>query len=177
MTRWPPGTFVGAHGEDGVLVTVAGPDREDLLEILASVRPIGDGVDPNGCSVVDDGGPGMAEDGEVPVCRYDADEDLVQSERLTGDDAAAAVAAVRGTQRQDLGNLCDNGESEYVVIGVEGDRVEVQYAGELDCVDDGVFIEGVRHELTEDVLFWALSPGWTGSVRQGVPLPPELRQR
>jgi hypothetical protein len=173
---WPPGTFVGAHGEDGVLITVAGPDREDLLEILATVRAVED-VDPHGCSVTDDGGPGMAGAGEVPVCRYDEAGQLVQSERLTGDDAAAAVTAVRGTRRQDGGNLCDNDESAYVVMGVEGDRVEVQYAGELDCADQGVFIEGVRHELTEGVLHWALSPGWTGSVRQGVPLPPELRQR
>ena len=34
---WPAGTFVGAHGEDGVLVQVAGPDRQQVLDILATV--------------------------------------------------------------------------------------------------------------------------------------------
>jgi hypothetical protein len=147
------------------------------MEILATVRPIGDGVDPNGCSVVDDGGPGMAEDGVVPVCRYDADADLVQSERLTGDDAAAATSHVLASPPARGGRDCRNAPTEYVVMGVEGDRVEVQFAGNSVCVDRGVFVEGVRHELTADVLYWALSPGWSGAVDENVPLPPELRQR
>jgi hypothetical protein len=155
---------------------VAGPDPLDLLVVLDTVRPIRDGVDPNGCSVVDDGGPGMAEDGIVPVCRYDEDEVLVQSERLTGDDAVAAASQVLASPPALGGRTCQNGPTEYVVMGVEGRRVEVQYAGNGRCVDRGVFVEGVRHELTEDVLFWALSPGWTGAVDVTVPLPPELRQ-
>jgi len=171
---WPAHTYVGAHGEDGVLVEVAGPDRQQVLDILATVSTFGP-VDPNGCSAIDDGGPGMAGAGEVPVCRYDGKGRLVQSERLTGDDAAAAVEAVRATPQEDGGNLCANVETEYVVMGVEGDRVEVQYAGNSNCADRGVFIEGVDHVLTADVLYWALSPGWTGSVGPGVPLPSALR--
>ena len=31
--------------------------------------------------------------------------------------------------------------------------------------------------LTSDVLYWALSPGWTGGVSGDIPLPKELRQR
>jgi hypothetical protein len=172
---WPAHTYVGAHGEAGVLVTVAGPDRQQLLDILATVSTF-DPVDPNGCSATDDGGPGMAGEGEVPVCRYDEEGRLVQSERLIGDDAIAAADAVRATPQEDGGNLCDNPDTEYVVMGVEGDRVEVQYAGNSTCADRGVFIEGVGHALTADVLYWALSPGWTGSVDEHVPLPDQLRR-
>ena len=32
-----------------------------------------------------------------------------------------------------------------------------------------------ERELTEDVLYWALSPGWSGAVSGDVPLPPHLR--
>ena len=61
---WPPGTFVGGHGEDGVLVTVAGPDHDTVADVLATVQAVADGVDPHGCGRrVDDGGPGMAADG------------------------------------------------------------------------------------------------------------------
>jgi hypothetical protein len=173
---WPPGTYVGAHGAEGVLVTVAGPDQDLVSQVLATVstfRP----VDPNGCSATDDGGPGTAGKDEVPVCRYDETGRLVQSEKLTGDDAIAAAEAVGSTPQEDGGNLCENPDSEYVVLGVEGERVEVRYAGPLDCADQGVFIEGLDHALTADVLYWALSPGWTGSAGSHAPLPPQLRQR
>ena len=173
---WPPGTFVGGHGENGVLVTVAGPDHDTVADVLATVRAVTENVDPHGCSVTDDGGPGMAMDGDVPVCRYDEQGDLVQSERLSGADAAAAVEAVRAAKLTTGGRTCQNGPTEYVVMGVEGDRVEVQYAGNSICVDRGVFIEGLRHEMTADVLYWALSPGWSGSVDGDVPLPDELRR-
>lgn len=171
---WPPGTYVGAHGESGVLVTVAGPDREEVADILATVSWV-DPVDPNGCSTTDDGGPGRAGKGEVPVCRYDDEGRLVQSEKLTGDDAEAAAEAVRAAPQEDGGNLCGSTGTEYVVMGVEGDRVEVQYAGG-DCAGQGVFVEGLDHALTADVLFWALSPGWSGATGGHVPLPDPLRQ-
>ena len=173
---WPPGTLVGAHGEDGVLVTVAGPDRELVEDVLSTVSVYGP-VDPNGCSATDDGGPGMAGAGEVPVCRYDEQGRLVQSEKLTGEDAAEATDAVRAAEVATGGRACKNGPTEYVVMGVEGERVEVQYAGNSACVDRGVFVEGVRHHLTIKVIRWALSPGWSGSVDGGVPLPAQLRPR
>jgi hypothetical protein len=172
---WPPGTYVGAHGEGGVLVTVAGPDRQEVLDVL-STAGVADPVDPNGCSTVDDGGAGMAGKDEVPVCRYDEQGRLVQSEMLTGDDAIAAEEAVRAAPEETGGDQCRTGDTEYVVMGVEGDRVEVRYAGELSCTDQGVFVEGLDHALTADVLYWALSPGWTGAVGGHVPLPEQLRR-
>jgi hypothetical protein len=172
---WPPGTYVGAHGAAGVLVTVAGPDRDLVSQVLATVSTFGP-VDPNGCSATDDGGPGTAGAGEVPVCRYDEAGRLVQSEKLTGDDAEAAAAAVAAAPESTGWDDCRNDPTEYVVMGVEGERVEVQYAGLPTCGDRGTRVKGLRHDLTADVLFWALSPGWTGSVDGAVPLPDPLRQ-
>ena len=171
---WPPHTYVGAHGENGVLVTVAGPDRDLVNDVLSTVSVYGP-VDPNGCSATDDGGPGMAGAGEVPVCRYDESGRLAQSEKLTGDDAEAAAAAVAAAPESTGWDDCANGPTEYVVMGVAGDRVEVQYAGLPSCGDRGTRVEGVRHDLTAEVLYWALSPGWAGSVDAGVPLPDDLR--
>jgi hypothetical protein len=31
--------------------------------------------------------------------------------------------------------------------------------------------------LTPDLLYWALSPGWSGAVPRGVPFPDRLRSR
>jgi len=146
-----------------------------VSQVLATVSTFGP-VDPNGCSATDDGGPGMAGKDEVPVCRYDEQGRLVQSEKLTGDDAIAAAEAVYDAPVEDLGNMCDNGDTEYVVMGVNGDRVEVQYAGQLACIDQGVFVEGLRHAISADILYWALSPGWSGGTREDVPLPNPLRQ-
>ena len=36
---------------------------------------------------------------------------------------------------------------------------------------------GPDRELTADVLYWALSPGWSGTVPGDVSLPSELRRR
>jgi hypothetical protein len=40
-----------------------------------------------------------------------------------------------------------------------------------------VTVDGQVRELTSEVVYWALSPGWSGSVPGEVPLPSELRKR
>jgi len=48
----------------------------------------------------------------------------------------------------------------------------------VDLVTDcpRVTVDGQVRELTADVVYWALSPGWSGDGTN-LPLPPELRQR
>ncbi len=41
---------------------------------------------------------------------------------------------------------------------------------------NGVFLSGVVRELTAEILYWALSPGWSGGVDGSVPLPDQLRR-
>jgi hypothetical protein len=46
-----------------------------------------------------------------------------------------------------------------------------------ECGDfRGVFGSGVHKQLTSDVLYWALSPGWSGEIPDGVPFPSVLRR-
>jgi hypothetical protein len=170
---YAPGTWLGYWYDDNDLVQVAAGDKETVEEVIGSVQVVGS-VDGNGCPVADEGGAGGGADDEVSVCRYSAEGDLEQSERLTGDDAAAARAAVEGATENPRGHLCKNGPEPYVVMTVDGARADVKYAGHL-CVDRGLFVGDQRRELTEDVLYWALSPGWSGSVESWVPLPPKLR--
>jgi hypothetical protein len=165
---WPPHTFVGAHGENGVLVTVAGPDREQLLEVLATVHTV-DGVDPNGCSPdlsrVFIPLTGMA------VCRYESAGELEQSELLTGTDAAAAATALTSTPGYADRLGCEPASGAVVAMTSQDLSAVVELDGNCPMVT-GPETTGA---VTGDVLYWALSPGWTGSVPEGTPLPAELR--
>ena len=93
---WPPGTFVGAHGEDGVLVTVAGPDHDTVADVLATVQAVATAVDPNGCAV-DRGRRAAAGSGRrdvgLPLRRAPASSSRASCS--TGDDAADAVDGAR----------------------------------------------------------------------------------
>jgi hypothetical protein len=40
-----------------------------------------------------------------------------------------------------------------------------------------VTVDGDVRELTPEVVLWALSPGWTGSLDAGIPLPVRLREQ
>ncbi len=170
---WPDGAYVGATTRNGVVVTVAARKSTVTQAILDSVQAIGPDGDPNGCT----SSPGEARPdvaaGAIAICRYDAEGLLEQSELLTGDDVKAANTrlesarshrysiATRATRQAvvrmhsvDLDATVDLGGSCALIHGLEGDR-----------------------QLTADVLYWALSPGWTGAVGAEIPLPAELRQR
>ena len=166
---WPEGTFVGAHGENGVLVTVAGPDREQLLDVLATVRTLDDGVDPNGCGTTPAVGPTPPRAG-MSVCRYDAERRLVQSEALVGADASAAAAALDHARAGELD--CDPADSlgETILMQDTDRDVVIQLNAACTAVEG---LTGIRI-ADADVLFWALSPGWTGDAT-GLPLPDQLR--
>ena len=141
----------------------------DARYVLSSVRAI-EGVDDNGCPAVASGSTGAADPVEVAVCRYDGGSRLVQSERLTGDQAEAARAAVEAAPPARRANDCRNPQGEHVVLVIGAQVAEVQYTGQA-CSDRGILVGDDRRELTSDVLYWALSPGWSGGVERWVPLP------
>jgi hypothetical protein len=157
---WPPGTFVGAHGEDGVLVTVAGPDQKAVVEILGTVTAYG-ATDPNGCSarVEDDQLPVSSQRPSMSVCRYDATGTLEQSERLVGDDATSAGEALDGMTQGDL---------DCRPADVPGPTIDM-YDGERDVTIElngaCTVAEGSPEGIVDpDVLWWALSPGFSGET-------------
>lgn len=177
----PDGAWVGEQASAGVLVSVVTPTEEMAQRILDSMQGVGN-VDPNGCSEVSDFATDGPDDG-ISVCRYDDQHQLVQSEVLTGADAVAARDAITAAPAAPSVSPCSGtpakpaaaGGGEYVLLNDQGRSTTVDWAG--PCRERGVFTTDTIQELTADVLYWALSPGWSGSVDRDVPMPSQFRTR
>jgi hypothetical protein len=167
---WPAGAYVGAHGLGGVLVEIALPDIDLAQQILASAR-VNAALDPNGCPVDTTSDPVVPAD-SMTVCRYDAGGLLEQSELLRGDDAVAAAGALEDAPPGSVD--CGSGPPSggFVRLASLADDAVVDLTG---CTQ--LTVHGESRQLTPDVLYWALSPGWSGSVPGAVSLPSELRER
>lgn len=166
---WPDGAYVGARTIADVVVTVVARTHEEADTVLGSATRIRD-LDPNGCSP--DEGLGRATGGTVTVCRYDAAGVLEQSERLTGADAEAAERAVLDAPAGDLD--CQGSSWPQPTVHLSGTDLAVRVRLDGSCsVVEGA---GATRVATPDVLYWALSPGFTGET-SGLPLPAELRQQ
>jgi hypothetical protein len=170
---WPDGTYVGATTVKDVVVTVAAPDAAVTATVLGSVRAIGPEGDPNGCAATVGLDP-PALPSAMSVCRYDAEGALGQSELLTAEDVNKAVSALRGAP--DAADDCQG-------LGSEASPIVLMRTAELtarvELGGDCPVVTGLDRprSLTMDVLYWALSPGWSGAVVGDIPLPKELRQR
>lgn len=161
-------------------VRVVAPDRRTAERVVDSVRTV-DGVDSHGCSVRRTESAPRVATGTVAVCRYDGEGWLEQGELLTGGDADAAVAAVDAAPTAQMAygpGPCkdpDNLPGE-VLLREPGREVSVVF--DSDCVHDlGVRYGDELYEVTDDVLYWALSPGFSGGIAGDVPVPERLRQR
>jgi hypothetical protein len=169
---YPEGAWIGyqrdASGNNGVLVVT--PDRETIQAVLDSFVRI-KAADANGCSAhAGDTGPAVAE-GSVRLCRYGIDDWLEQSEVLSGQDATDALTAVEAAPAKG-DRMC--------TMALTGPRIRVTTAAAegwvtLDACHGFAWVDG-EHDLTADVLYWVLSPGWTGGVEGDVPMPDKFRQ-
>ena len=164
---WAPGTFVGARGRGGILVEVALPDSDLAAQILASVQ-VNERLDPNGCPVDSSSDPVVPGD-TMTVCRYDDAGLLDQSELLSGADLKAAELALWAAPDASTLGACDAFPGQTIRLASVAEDAGI----DLSC--GTLLVHGEARRLTEDVLYWALSPGWSGSVRDGVSLPSELR--
>jgi hypothetical protein len=175
---WPPDAYVGAHGIGDVLVEVTATTPEAALAVLATVREIGSTGDPNGCpssslALVRPVGDGMS------VCRYDESGLLEQSELLDADDAGTAEQAIR-TASLDArrGPPCIRPHAPTTTIRMVSSDFDATVTFGGSCwIDTRVRTGDDARLLDPEVLYWALSPGWSGSVPADVSLPSELRQR
>lgn len=173
-----------------VLVVIVAPDADTADRILSSVRVYG-GFDPNGCPATETvpplGSIARASTGLTAtngsVCWYGLkvrggamQGTLVASEALAESQTQRAISALdaapvgRGPDSQ---TCAGHSEREAVLLTFGGSPVWVHYAG---CVGHG--IDGVgpsTRMLTSDVMYWALLPGWAGSLDQSVPHPNPLR--
>jgi hypothetical protein len=172
---WPPGAYVGGRGIGGVLVMVSAPTEAAGLDVLATMRAIGPEGDANGCtSQRGEAPPGDVPEGAMTVCRYGEDGLLEQSELLTGEDTDRAVAALGAAPTAPDGPGCApdaTAVAPLVRLRTADIHANVDLGGDCPTVH-GL---GPDRELTPDVLYWALSPGWSGSFPDGVPVPKELR--
>jgi hypothetical protein len=171
VEEYPDGSWLGyEQGSGDNLVWVVAKDRATVAQVLGSFRSNED-VDPNGCAAR--GGDGASvEAGSLRLCRYDMDGWLEQSELLGGADAAEAVEALEAAPARDPERVC--------TMEISGPTVQLTSAdaeGSLTLnACQGFTWDDVAHELTADVIYWALSPGWSGGVEGDVPMPEKLRQ-
>jgi hypothetical protein len=172
---WPEKNVVGGRGIGGVLAMVATPTLEPAAKILDSMRAIGPEGDPNGCRSRYTPDAANPPEGALSVCRYDETWALEQSEALVGEDAGDAIRALQAAP--EAGECADasQGSQPHAVVVLAAAGVSAT----VDLVEGcpRVTVDGQVRELTPEVVYWALSPGWSGSVPGDVPLPSELRKR
>jgi hypothetical protein len=99
------------------------------------------------------------------------DDWLEQSELLNGPDAARALAALEAAPAKG---------DRVCTLELSGPRIRVTTSDAegwvtLDACQGFSWVDG-EHDLTPDVVYWVLSPGWSGGVDGDVPMPKELRR-
>lgn len=170
--------LVGRGDQHALIVT----STEELTRAIMDTVSWVDDVDPNGCAPrVGSRGPLGAGD-RWSVCRYTGEGWLEQSELLTAEQSEQFLSAVRSAPlRLAPSGSCpapapDDDSVGRVVAGNGSDLGSVSVVFESFCPgENNVFMSGTLRELTADVLYWAISPGWSGGVVGSVPLPDELR--
>ena len=167
-SRYPDGSWIGYASTAGAAVWVVTDDRTSTRQVLDSATPVG-AVDANGCP--------PRQHQEVPVrdqvvvCRYE-EARLVQSELLSAEDSRSAVAALRSAPIvHRLGDMC--GDTPVTSIRMVGAGIEGGVVPQCRTA----YADGENRRMTSDVLYWALSPGWSGALPRGAPLPERLRSR
>lgn len=189
---YPEGAYVGdVQVTHDVAVRVVSRDLFVARFLLDSARRI-QGEDPNGCEPTADlsaprgepvlDGLGLPDDGAVSLCRFavdagpDGEDLLTQSELLTGPDASSALAALQATRvaRQASVACAKQVTADAVLVRVGRAELWVNYGA--TCVELGVLDGDQVRELTSEVMFWVLTPGWNGAVEGDVPLPRQLRR-
>jgi hypothetical protein len=174
---YPNGAWVGDIALGHVGVRVVARDEETARAVLGSAELL-EGVDDNGCAPrMADAVPGRA---RMSVCSYGGDGWLSRSEQLSDVDTAAALTALnQAPVLNDQPPCAATPEREtFDTVLMSVSRATYRVVWDRACESDrGVFTDsGQQRGLTADVMYWALQPGWSGSVDGSVPLPEVLRR-
>jgi hypothetical protein len=170
----PVGAWYSIILESDVGVRIAAPDRETVEHIIGSADRFRTHPDNNGCFFAAERNFGRveAEPGTINVCRYMDGFWLQQSERLEGPAADATIAALEEAPVIGRSN-CPIGKVPQPVIElVTAEGVAQVWVGTW-C--QGVYWDRRLRELTPELMYWALSPGYAGGLPSDVPLPESLR--
>jgi hypothetical protein len=169
---YPKDAWLGyQRGSGDNLVWVVAEDRATAEQVIGSFRR-NEGVDAYGCPAREFATAPPSGQDEVRICRYGSDQWLQQSELLTGQDAVDAVAALDAAPVQQMHSCPIREERTWVDVMAGSRPGNVQIMAGCSGVGWG----GQWHELTSRILYWALSPGWSGGFDSSVPLPNKLRQ-
>ena len=170
VLMFPEGAWLGYQRTDHAMVQVVAPSRDVAEQVLGSFERVTD-LDANGCPARPPHAAGAVADGSVRLCRFSEDGWLEQSETLTGASAADAMAALDAAPVREPRNCAVSADLMMVRVASATRSADVHWQG---CT--GVFGWGdVERDLTSDVLYWMLSPGWSGGVEGDVPMPDQLR--
>ena len=166
--RYPDRSWIGYASTQQAAVWVVADDRTTARLVLDSATPVGE-ADAHGCATrLEMAAPSTSD--RMSVCRYSPDGWLAQSELLSAADSRTAGAAVRSAPRDDRPDLLC-GDTTTETVRLVGDDLDATIV--LGC--EAVLRSDGKRRLTEEVLHWALSPGWSGAVSRDVPLPDRLR--
>ncbi len=175
---FPRGAWVGEVVLGFAGVRVVAPEPWLAKRVLGSAHVI-DGADHNGCPSRETIGstedPGI--EGSLSVCRYDESGWLEQSELLIGSRADQALQAIEDAPIRAEASPCQfpPDRSPVVVLRMAGDELARVVWDAVCATGNGVFQHGVARELTTDVMYWSLSPGWSGALGSTYPLPDQFR--
>jgi hypothetical protein len=158
--------YVGVWFDADTFVEVRDEDRATVQAVLDSIRRFR-GADPNGCYASRTLIPAHAASSDgIAVCRYNASTGaLEQSERLTGAAATAATAALLTAPPAHRGWFAFGGAAGAVSVDWITSRGVVSING-TGAAAAAIGITGAfgTRGVTRDVLYWALSPGWSGAL-------------
>ena len=179
ITVYPEDAWLGLFRDGDHYLMVVTPDEATTRAVLESARVVR-GHDPNGCAVRDGTDVAVGDGDRWSVCRYSGDGWLAQSELLTVAESRQFLGAVKEAPMLSIvecGEPVDVEPIGRVAIGSGGDLGTVSVVFESQCrSDNGASLSGTTRQLTSDIMYWALSPGWTGGVDGSVPLPDQLRR-
>jgi hypothetical protein len=173
-SRYPDGAWVGDVAAGHIGVRVIARDESTARRILGSVTLI-DGLDGNGCAPRIDA-PETAANERLSVCRYGPDGWLEQSELLSSSDTALASQALETATPITQGGGCPSTPDRFPVVVLHSLVVDARVVWGADCAAARrLTLNGASHALTSEVMFWALSPGFSGGFDGSVPVPDRWR--
>jgi hypothetical protein len=162
QAEYPEGAWLGYQRSGDNVVQVVAPSKLVAELVLSSFESVTT-ADVNGCRTkVTDVPLSNDQGGTMRVCRYNADGWLEQSETLVGDQARQAGRALAAAPTGSIARCAAPMSIDVLVTTPEA----TGYVNLADC--PSVTWDGVQHLLTPDVLYWVLSPGWSGQIPDGV---------
>lgn len=169
----PADAVLDVVGTGSASAWIVAESQEQLAQIVASGHQI-DGVDANGCPAVFD--PELVSvDDRVSICLFESGE-LQQSELLSAADSAGARTAVADAPRDEGGFVaCPEYARAHPLITLRSRDLSADLLPS-DCgIATRMLDESQTKLVTEDVLYWALSPGAAVGSASGLPMPDPRR--